>query len=163
MTISLSWPQLLIELISVLILFAFLRAKAFPPILKAMRDRQERIRSDLEAAEARRREAEAMKAELEAEVKAIRERADQVLARAKKDAEDQARAILEEAQRESKRIIAEAEVEIRRQREEVLASLKAQIVDISLSVAEKILRERLDSERDRRLVDEFVERIEVPQ
>jgi F-type H+-transporting ATPase subunit b len=162
-TISLSWPQLLIELISVLLLFSFLRAKAFPPILKAMRDRQERIRSDLEAAEARRREAEAMKAELEAEVKAIRERADQVLARAKKDAEEQARTILEEAQRESKRIISEAEVEIRREREEVLASLKAQIVDISLSVAEKVLRERLDAESDRRLVGEFVERIEVPQ
>ncbi|MBX5467556.1 MAG: F0F1 ATP synthase subunit B [Firmicutes bacterium] len=161
--ISLSWPQLLIELISVLLLFAFLRAKAFPPIVKAMRDRQERIRSDLETAEARRKEAEAMKAALEAEVRSVRERADQVLARAKKDAEDQARAILEEAQRESKRILAEAEVEIRRQREEVLSSLRAQIVEISLSVAEKILRERLDSQADRRLVDEFVERIEVPQ
>lgn len=163
MTISLTWPELLIELISVLILFAFLRAKAFPPIIKAMKDRSAHIQSEIEAAETQRRESEALKAGLEREVKEIKARADQALARALKDAEDQARSVLDEAKHEAKRIITEAEAEIRREQEAALASIRGQIADLAIAVAERVLEERLDGADDRKLVDRFIDRIGVPQ
>lgn len=162
-TISLSWPQLLIELISVLLLFGFLRKYAYPPIMKAMRDRAAHIREELEAAEARRREAEELKAQLEQEVRDLKARVEQTLARAIGDAEERAQAIVEEAQREAKRILQDAEAEIRHEREAALASLRAQMVDLAIAVAEHVLRERLNEVEDRRLVNEFIDRIGVPQ
>lgn len=162
-TVSASWQMVVIELISVILLFLFLRRYAFPPIIKAMRDRSRRIQSDLDAAEQARREADALKTRLDAEVKEIKERAQEALARALKEAQEERRAILEESQRESKRIIAEAEAEIHREREAMLGEVRGQVVDIALEVAERIIRERLDQDADRRLVREFVDRIGVPQ
>lgn len=163
MTISLTWPQFLIELLSVLILFLFLRKMAFPPIVKAMKNRAEHIRNEIDAAEARRREAEELKAGLEQDVKEMKARADQALARALKDAEDQARSVLDEARHEAKRLVNEAELEIRREREAALAQIRAQIADLAITVAERVLEERLDAPGDQKLVHRFVERIGVQQ
>ena len=67
-SVSLSWQMVVIELISVILLFVFLRRFAFPSIIKAMQDRARRIQSDLDTAEATRREAEELKAHLEQEL-----------------------------------------------------------------------------------------------
>ncbi len=155
--------MMLIELISVLMLFGFLRRYAFPPMIKAMRDRSRRIQHDIQTAEATRLEAEALKASLEAEVKEFRRRADETLSRVVKEAQSERRRILDESQRESKRILEEAEAEIARERKAMIATVRQQVVDLSVEVAERVIRERMSQDIDRRLVSEFIERIGVPQ
>ncbi len=162
-SVSLSWQMVLIELISVVLLFLFLRRFAFPSIMKAMRERSHRIESDLETAEATRREAEELKARLEEEVKEIKVRAEETLARAIKEAQEERRAIVDESHRESKRILAEAEAEIARQRTAMLHQVRQQVVDLSIDVAERIIGERMNQDTDRKLVNEFIDRIGVPQ
>ncbi len=155
--------MMLIELVSVLMLFGFLRRYAFPPMIKAMRERAQRIQHDIETAEATRREAEALKTSLEVEVKEIRRRADETLSRAVKDAQNERRRILEESQRESKRILEEATAEVARERQAMLTAVRRQVVELSVEVAERMIRERMNQDTDRKLVSEFIERIGVPQ
>lgn len=162
-SVSLSWQMVVIELISVILLFLFLRRFAFPSIIKAMKDRAHRIQSDLDTAEATRREAEELKARLEQEVKEIKVQAEQTLARAIKEAQAEKRSILEDSHRESKRILAEAEAEIIRQRDAMMKAVRQQVVELSMDVAERVIRERLTQEADRQLVNDFIDRIGVPQ
>jgi F-type H+-transporting ATPase subunit b len=155
--------MIVIELISVILLFLFLRRFAFPSLIKAMQDRAHRIQSDLDTAEATRREAEELKAHLEQEVKEIKRRAEETLARAVKEAQDEKRSILEESHRESKRILAEAEAEIARQRRVMMQEVRQQVVELSLDVAGRVIHEHMNQETDRKLVHEFIDRIGVPQ
>ena len=163
-SVSLSWQMVLIELISVVMLFLFLRRFAFPAIIKAMRDRSRRIQSDLDTAEATRLEAEELKARLEQEVREIKARAEETLSRAVRESEEKRRAIVEESHRESKRILAEAQAEIARERTAMMAEIRQQVVDLSIDVAERVIRQRMNQETDRKLVNDFIDRLGgVPQ
>ncbi|MCY0884863.1 MAG: F0F1 ATP synthase subunit B [Firmicutes bacterium] len=163
MHITLSPATMLLEFISVLLLFFALRKWAYPPVLQAMKERQNHIRSEIEQAERLRAEAQAMKAELEAEIRNTRARAEEALARARRQASEEGQALLEQARQESKRIIAEAQAAVRAEEEAAMRRMRQHIVDLAMEVAERLMRERLDQDTDRRLVAELIDRVEVPQ
>src|SRR5579875_2459129 len=100
--------DMLDALVAVLLLFFFLRRFAFPPLLKAIEARQARIQGDIEAAEEIRRQAEALKRDLDQQLKDVRQRAEAAMTRALRDAEAEARQILDRARQESRRLIDEA-------------------------------------------------------
>jgi F-type H+-transporting ATPase subunit b len=162
MKISLAVLNIVNAWVAVLILFWFLRRYAFPPLLKAIRDRQARIASDLEAAERQRQEAEALKADLEQELRDVRQRAEAALNRALRDAEEEATQILDRARAESKRLIEDAQAEIRAERERALAAVKDQVAELAIGVAERVLAERLDAEADKRLFEQFLSEMGRP-
>jgi F-type H+-transporting ATPase subunit b len=156
MKLGLSLLDIINAWVAVLILFLFLRRYAFPPLLKAIHDRQARIQSDLEAAERQREEAERLRRQLEEELKDVRQRAEAAFNRALRDAEEEAGQILERARTESKRLIEDAQAEIRAERDRALASVRDEVADLALRVAERVLSERLDQEADKRLFEEFL-------
>ncbi|MCL8208137.1 MAG: F0F1 ATP synthase subunit B [Actinomycetia bacterium] len=162
MQISLSLLNMLNALIAVILLFLFLRRFVFPPVLKAMQERQARIQGDLEAAEAQRREAEKLRQDLEQQLKEVRQKAEAALARALRDAEEESQQILERARAEARRIIADAETEIQAERERALEAVKRQVADLAVEIAERVLAERLSAEQDRRLFEQFVEQLGTP-
>lgn len=55
-----------------------------------------------------------------------------------------------------------AQEEIDMEKNHVLTDLRLYVVDLTLGATEKILGENVDDARNRRLIEEFVEKIEVP-
>lgn len=55
-----------------------------------------------------------------------------------------------------------AQEEIDSEKHRVLTDIRLHVVDLTLGATEKILGESVDNERNRRLVQEFVDKIEVP-
>ena len=162
MLINLTPLNLLDSLVAVLILFAFLRKYAFPPIMKAVRDRQERVESDLKAAEQRRLEAEQLKQELEQQLKDVKQRAEAALTRALRDAEEEAQQVLDRARTEAKRMVDEAGVEIRTERERALHAVKHEVASLAMEVAEKVLSTHLSEEQDQALFQQFADELGSP-
>ncbi|MGC8488117.1 MAG: F0F1 ATP synthase subunit B [Clostridia bacterium] len=155
MQINLGPLDMLDALIAVLLLFFFLRRFAFPPLLKAIHDRQARIESDIKAAEDIRVEAEALKRDLDQQLKDVRQRAEAAMTRALRDAEEESQQILDRARQESRRLIEEAQTEIQAERDRALSTVKAQAVELAVSVATKVLGEGLTDAQNEKLLEQF--------
>ncbi|OGO14429.1 MAG: hypothetical protein A2Z02_06240 [Chloroflexi bacterium RBG_16_48_7] len=60
------------------------------------------------------------------------------------------------ARKEAESIVAKAQVEINRQREKDIQELRSQFADIAILAAEKVIKENIDKEKNRKLIDEVL-------
>lgn len=126
---------------------------AWKPILKSIREREDSINNALNAADDARKQMDALKSDNEkllAEARKERDRLlkeasemkDSIIAQAKKSADDEAR-----------RLIANANDAIEKAKLNAMNELKSQVAVLSVDMAEKILRKKMD---DRTQQEAFV-------
>jgi F-type H+-transporting ATPase subunit b len=146
---------LLIQIISFIVIYLFLRAFAFKPITKVLAERRERIARGEENA----RLAEERLANAEAEAQKLldekRAEAQQIVSEARSRADEAAAAIEAEAREEAQRILRDAQDNARAERNRLLADMRGQIAELSLAAAQRIIGDGLDGKKQRALVDEF--------
>ncbi len=144
------------QLITFAILVWFIMKYVWPPISKAMQEREKNIAAGLEAAERSKRELDA------AQHKAI-----SIIHDAKRDASHVVESahkrsvqILEEAKdaarEEGNRLIAHAKNEIEREVTQAKDVLRKQLSQLAVQGAEKIIKHNLDAAKQKALLDEFV-------
>lgn len=153
--LGVDWKLLLAQVINFGILFFLLRRYAYGPMLEFLEKRSERIEKGLKDAEA-------------AGVKliALEEKEKQVLALArtearaivvateasakKRDAEHMA-----ETEAKTKRFLEEARVKIEEEKEKILTEAKQEIAEVVALSVEKILKEKVDTAKDKQLIEEM--------
>lgn len=132
-----------------LVLLVLLKKFAWKPILNALKEREERINQALSAAEEaekRLKEAQLRNENLVAE--AARER--EAILKAARDASDKMLAeAKEKAAAEAQRLLEQARENIHNEKMKALTDLKNQVGMLSLEIAEKIMRLRLQDEATR--------------
>ena len=129
---------------------------AMPTVLQMMEKRQEKIQSDLDAAERSKVEAaEQARAYDEKIVEAHRE-AEAIVAKAKKEAEEERSRILAKAQKEAVDIIAKAHGAVSSERHKAMIELSGSVVDLSVEIASKIIGNDLTEEQQRRLAEKYL-------
>jgi len=148
--------MMITNIIGFLIVFWILKKFAWRPLLHVMDERRNKIASELHRIEELNRQAQVRQEEYEKKLQEIenlsRERinaainegrkvATEIQANARKDAE----VIREKAK-------ATVEIEVAKAREE----LRTEVVNLTLMATEKIIRENLDDDKNRRLITEFV-------
>jgi F-type H+-transporting ATPase subunit b len=67
--------------------------------------------------------------------------------------------LIKESKLQAQKIIEDASSEIERKKIAAFDELKNQIAEIAVNAAEKILRENLDSEKNKKLVDKYINEI----
>ena len=147
---------LLGQFITFAILVWFTMRYVWPPIMKAMREREKKIAAGLEAAERHKRELEEGQHKVMSLIREAKAEAAHILEQANKRSlvvMDQAK---EQAREEQKRIIALAQEEIAREVNQTKEKLKQQLASLAIAGAEKIVRHHLDSAKQMALLDEFV-------
>jgi F-type H+-transporting ATPase subunit b len=134
---------------------------AFGPLQRYIDERRSRIQESIETAEDARAEAHRLLDEYKQTLASVRGEADEILERAR-HAGDQAKAqVVAEAHAQAERAIARAHDQIERDTQAAVAQLRAEVADLSLLVAQKVVRRSLDDEEHRRLVDEALKEIET--
>lgn len=147
---------LLGQMITFAVFVWFTMRYVWPPIMKAMKARQQRISEGLEAAEQGKRELELAqhksneiirdaKAEASHIVEQANNRAAQILEEAKEDARQESQKILNHAQQEVEQLKLSAKEELRNE----LSSL---VVD----GAERIVRKEVDAQTHKTMLDELM-------
>lgn len=147
---------LLGQFITFAILVWFTMRYVWPPIAKAMHEREKKIVAGLEAAERSKRELEMAEHKVMSIICDAKTQAAQILEQANKRSAqflDEAR---EQAREEQKRIIALAQEEIAREVNQTKEELKKQLAMLAIAGAEKIVRHNLDNSKQMALLDEFV-------
>lgn len=138
------------------VLLIVLRSFAWKPILNAIKVREDSIRSALMAAENANVEMQKLKAdneiilneakiERDVMMKDAREVKDKIIAEAK-----------DRAALESKKLLEQARISIQNEKESAIGEIKKQVAILSVEIAEKILREQLAEDENRK---EFMDRI----
>ncbi|HWR38014.1 MAG TPA: F0F1 ATP synthase subunit B [Patescibacteria group bacterium] len=150
---------LIAQIINFLILVAILTKFAYKPLMKALADRQARIAEDLTAAEEEKKAAEQLKREYLDQLAQARVHAQEIVEKATKLAEQAREDILRESREENARLLKAAQEEIAREHEQAIKELKAEVVNIAMMAATKIVAHNLDEQANAALVHDFIEKL----
>ncbi len=129
-----------------LALLLLLRRFAWKPILGAVNEREESINNSLKAAERAREEMKNLQSDNERILNEARVERDRIMKEANdmknkivNDASDQARV-------EADKIMESAKAQIEAEKTSAMAEIKGQVADLSVEIAEKLLRKELATE-----------------
>jgi F-type H+-transporting ATPase subunit b len=127
--------------------------------MKMMEERRTNIASMLAQAEDERQQAEKIKREYQEEMRKARQEAQEVIAKATKVSEIRANEILAASREESEKIKISALADIERERDRAIVEVRAQVADLSVLVAEKIIRQKLDMKGQGELIEQFIQEV----
>ena len=114
---------------------------------------------DQRRAERRQQAADALKARLEQDLRGIEAQARARLQESVAEGQKVAAEIRAQAQKEAQDRLARAEDEMMREREKAKEILKEQVIRLSLTAAEKILKSKLDDPAQRKLAGQFIDEV----
>lgn len=138
------------------IVFGVLAKFGFPVITKMVEDRKKYIDESLQNARIANEKLSRVKIESEKLIQEAREQKDRIL----KEAMATQQSIISEAKSkalvESNKLLENAKKQIQVEKENALREIRAQVADLSVNVAEKILLRKLDKTAEQ---DQFVERL----
>jgi F-type H+-transporting ATPase subunit b len=139
------------------VFFILLRKFAWKPILGAVQSREESINNALASAETARREMQNLTAENERILQEARMERDALLKEAREMKEKMIADSKAEAQLQGERMIAQAKMAIEAEKNAAMAELKTQVSTLSLSIAEKLLKDELSNkEAQTKLVEKML-------
>ena len=144
---------------SFLLLIFLVKKYAWGNITSVLDERAEKISSDIDGAEEARKKAEELASKREAELAGSRTEAKTIIENAKGTAEKSRADILAEAKLEAGRLKEKANQEIAQNKAEALQSVKGDVADLTISLAEKILSKNLDSQAHKELIDQYIDQL----
>jgi F-type H+-transporting ATPase subunit b len=149
------------EFVTFLLILAFIARYVAPPIQKAMRDRQEMIRKQVEdSEEAKAKLADAEKS-LQNALNEARTEAAQIRENARAEAQRTVEELRTQALEEQARIVARGEEQLASQRSAIVRELRGEIGTLAVELAEKIVSQRLtDDAQVSATVDAFLAGLE---
>jgi F-type H+-transporting ATPase subunit b len=145
-----------IELAVSIVLILLIYKYVIPPINKAMEERQEKIRTSLEAADQARADAEAADDERRSVLDEARHQAREIVAQANRTAEQRRVDAQAQAQGERERILANAQVEVGLERQRAVDEAASRMGQIVMDVVERVVGREISAEAHRDLIDEAV-------
>lgn len=156
----LSASEIFAQVVSFLILLFLLRIFVWKKFLKLLDSRRDKIASEFEKIEVLKSELGRIKADYEEKMENIeqvaRDRTKEAVAEGKKIAAE----LRQESKAASERTIENAKEAIRAEVAAAKEVLKKDVVELTISVTEKLLAEKLNDTADRKLVEQFLEGID---
>ena len=146
-------------ILTFLLLLTVLAKFAWKPLLKMLKDREELIRSSLEDAEKAQTELAKLNAEGEKIINKARAEAQGILSQCKSSAATLKEETLKDAKEKAKVIADNAEKQILVEKEKAIEEIKSEVVNLSLSVAEKLIKKNISVEDNKALIDESLSQV----
>jgi F-type H+-transporting ATPase subunit b len=139
------------------VLFAFLMTKlGWGPMLKAIEEREKGIRGAVDGAQKAHTEAQALLAQHKEMLREAGRERDELIKRALKEAEQLKADLSTRAKAESDQMVQRAREQIDREKGQAILELRAQVADLAVQAASKIVQSSLTPEAQRKLVDDFI-------
>lgn len=153
-------PGLIVwTIITFVLLVAVLSKYAWKPLLQALHEREDKIRSALEQAEKARAEAAELLKQNERNMARAEEEYQKAIREGKALAEKLKEEIVSKAKQQAQRELQMAKEEIQRDIDAAKQQLRSEVADLAIRAAEKILDETLDQQRHKKLVDNFLNQL----
>lgn len=159
--LGISFDVLIIQAAGFLLLLWLMRRFFWKPISAILENRRNDINNTYDKLEADRRSMEQLRADYEQRLAQIETEARERIQEALGEAQRMRDQILDDARRQGEELIARAQEQANLEREKLLTELQTHVTTLALSAAERVIGESLDTDRHRRLVQEFIDKAEV--
>ncbi len=147
---------LLIQVVNFLILIALLSRFLFAPLKKFLADRAEGIEKSLAEAKLAREAAARAQEEYRAQIQATQREAAALREQAQREVEAERQRLLKASRDEAHHMVDEAKAAIEMEAKRARASLREEVVNLSLAAAERLLGRTMTSEDQKRLAEQYV-------
>jgi F-type H+-transporting ATPase subunit b len=122
--------------------------------MKMLDERAQRTKEGMELAEATKKEYEQAKGEVQKQIEKGRQETQAIIAQAMQVGERLKEESRQEAAKQAQTIIDRTRTELETERDKIVEDLRREFVDISIAAAEKVIKETLDREKHRKLIEE---------
>lgn len=156
-SIGINWQLLVAFLVNFLILFGLLTAILYKPVLKMLDERSARIKESLEQAEKIKEQTSRSEEQIKEAVETARKEGQAIIAQASQVAEKIKEEAKDGARKEAEVIINKAKDEIKLERDKSIGELRSEFANLTVLAAEKIIKESLDAQKHKKLINEVLE------
>jgi F-type H+-transporting ATPase subunit b len=157
---ELAVEQVLTQVVAFLIMYWVLKRFAWKPLLKLMDERKQMIASDFEAIKNEKYEIQRIQEDYKQKLKALEAESKLKIHEAVEKGHELAQEIAKEARTKAQDILNKAEFEMNKEINEAKKHFKDQVVDISVSLANKLIQEELNKDRHKKLIDDTLQQVD---
>lgn len=152
--LGINLPQLIAQIANFFVLLVILRLTLYKPVLKMLDERKQKIAEGLNAAELARAEAAQAQTNIQAQLDTARKEGQDIVANAQGIAARIQAEAREQSARDRDAALERARTEIQLERDRAISELRGEFADITVSAAEKVIRQSLDRQAHQRIIDE---------
>ena len=150
---------LLVQTVTFIVFAIFTMKFVWPPLLRAIDERREKIADGLAAAERGQHDIELAQKKATDILRDAREQANEIVEKANKRHAEIVDAAAGDARKEAERIIHGAKAEVTQQVEQAKAALRSQVATLAVAGAEKILQRSVDASVQSDLVSKLAQEL----
>jgi F-type H+-transporting ATPase subunit b len=158
--LGLDLKLILAQAVNFLILVWLLKKFLYRPVLGVLEKRRRRIEAGLKKTEELEERLKQLEAEKEAEMRKVRQEAQEIVTSAKEAAEGVKEKILAEAKEEARAQIETARAQIEAREAQMMRDLRREIVDLAVKAAEKSVGEELNEKKHHQLIERSLAELE---
>ncbi|MFI5041361.1 MAG: F0F1 ATP synthase subunit B [Acidimicrobiales bacterium] len=151
-----SVPELVWGISSFLIVFLIMWKYAFPTVKKGMEARTEKIRDSLSAAEQAKTDAEAVLEEYQRQMADAKNESNRIIEEARQTAEALRRDLMARAEADAAEVRTRAAADIELAKGRAMEELRSQLTDLTIGLAEKVVKGNIDRASNARLIDDYI-------
>jgi F-type H+-transporting ATPase subunit b len=144
-----------------LVLFPVIKMFYTAPLEEAIHERNSSLEKTFAEAEELRETMNKMRADYERKLAQTEAEAREQIQAQIKEAQQLRQTLMGEATAKADELVRRANQEIEAERSRVMSELRLEVVNLTLAATEKLLGENVDSAKNRKLVEEFIDKIEV--
>jgi F-type H+-transporting ATPase subunit b len=144
-------------ILNLLLLYFVLRKVLFKPVTEFMENRTQSIKNSIDEAEKQKAEAIELKRSYEEQIAHAKEDAEKIIREARAKAETEHDKIVAQARTEAEALMIRAREDIENERRQMISELRAQVAGLALAAASRVIEVNLDTEKNRALVDKFID------
>lgn len=146
--------------IVVFALFAWVLGKfAWGPLLKIVDEREKTIRDQVDSAQQAAADAKDLLVQHQEMLRGAGREREEILQKAVKEAEQVRADLVTKARADADQVVSKAREQMQREKDQAIAELRAQVADIAVEAASRIVKSSLTDEAQRKLVDDYIKEL----
>ena len=149
-------PALIAQIINFVLLLIIFRLVLYKPLLKMLDERKQRIQDGLDASDEAKRRLSQTEQEVAKELEKARPQGQEQIAQAQQIASRIQEESRQAARTEAEQLIERARGEIQLERDSAISQLRQEFAGLTISAAERVIKEELDENKHRRLIEEVL-------
>ncbi len=157
----LNTSEIVAQVASFLLLFFILRIFAWKPLLKLLDERKAKIASGFKTIEEAKQEMESLKAEYQSRLDGAAAEAQAKIKEAVEEGKKLSEELKKAAYQDAQKIIDHARSDIKFELSKAKDELKDKIVELSMTAAEIVIQDKLTEKEDRKIVKDFLDKIDT--
>lgn len=149
--------QIVSQIIAFSIMLWVMKRFAWKPLLGVMEERRQKIQAEFDYIEEQKKEAKKLNEEYHKKLDDVEAQGKVIIQKAISEGRNLAKDIQKEAHENAEGVMKKAQEEVNIQMAKAKVQLKSELINMIIGVSEKVVKEDLDNDKQKKLVNAFID------